>query len=144
MRWNDNKIIKSDEESLLGLNLETYDLLTSADFYACVKSLVGLFTDEYLDTLSIQIVQQLVSADLSSEQSIAVSMPLAKLVPILNISNSIFERNSMKNKLLNDVNLNLFCANVYEAFSVPKKSFMLFEDMADNSSCQNSMVNQVV
>ncbi len=98
--------------------METYDLLKSDDFYICVKSLVVLLTDEYLNTLTSQIVQQLVSEDLRSGMSITVSMPLAKLVPILNISNSVFERNSMKDKLLNDTKLNLFCANIYEAFSM--------------------------
>ena len=50
----------------------------------------------------------------------------------------------MKNKLLNELNLNVFCANVYEAFSVPKKPMMMFEDITDSRLCKNSMLNQVV
>lgn len=144
MLWNDNIQIKSDEETLLGLNLETYDLLTSADFEECVKSLVNLFTNEYLDALTGQLVQKLVPTDLESKQSISLTMPFAKLIPVLNVTNSIFEQNGIKNRMLNDENLNVLSANVYEAFSVAKKPMMLFEAPQTSPLCPNSMLNQVI
>lgn len=158
MVWNDNKQIKSDEEVLLGLNLETYDILASSDFQLTLNSLLQIFTNEYLNTLTSQIVQQLVSTEASqSGTMLNQSMPFARLIPILNTSSSVFEMNSLKNRMLNDATLNIFSENIYEAFSVPKKTMMLFENensmnasMYDKDSMngsiynKDSMLNQVI
>lgn len=148
MLWNENKQIRSDEEVLLSLNLETYDILTSQDFRTVLSSLVDMFANEYLNTLSAQIVQQLVSTEAAPKATmLSQSMAFARLIPILNTSNSIFEMNSMKNRMLNDSKLNIFSENIYEAFSVPKKPLMMFEEensMTGSIYNKDSILNQVL
>ena len=74
-------------------------------------------------------------------------MPFARLIPTLNISNSIFEQNSVKNKMLNDPSMAMFCANVYEAFSSVAKKISTLPKVIENEDnsviCKNSMLNQV-
>lgn len=141
--WNDNKKMRSDDDVLFSLNLETYDLLTSTDFKKCMQSLTKTLSNEFLNTLTSQLVQHLVDPsnlknNSEKDISIPVSMPFAKLVPILNKTNSVFELDSLRCKMLKDSNMNIFSANIYEGFSVPKKQKMVFDN--ENESMTNSIV----
>lgn len=115
-----NRIFKSDDEILFNLNLETYDILNCKDFYQCFKSLVNYFSNELLNSLTSSIITQLMQNEMNGTEKIEASLPYAKLIPVFdkyyltyNQPNSVVLKN-----MLNDINLCIFSANIYEAFSV--------------------------
>lgn len=110
---------KSEEETLASLNMETYDIISSADCRKTLSSLIELLIGEYFNHLTSVMVQQIMSADIDHSEKITISMPFAKMIPILNKLNMIesHHSNQLIDKLLDNACLNIFSANIYEAFS---------------------------
>lgn len=141
---NDNRRIRSDEEVLKILNLETYDIMTSDDFQLCLDSLVKLMSDQFLDNLASSLVNQLISSNNEiTEKSISIKLPFARLIPILNKSNLIFETNMIKNRILNNKFLNRFSENIYESYSISNREVSNDQNYMNASYNEDSMVNQV-
>lgn len=91
---------KTDDEILNQLNLETFDLINSPDFQLTLKSLIDYLTNEFLNNLAGIMVQQIVSS--IDAEKITISLPYAKLIPILDKSQFLFDTNS---SILNVYNL---------------------------------------
>lgn len=141
---NDKRRIRSDEEVLKTLNLETYDIMTSSDFQFCLDSLVKLMSDQFLESLSSSLVQQLVCNNVSeiAEKPIFIKLPFARVIPIMNKSNLILETNMIKNRILNNKLLNRFSENIYESYSIANREISQ-QNYMNASYNEDSMVNQV-
>ncbi|CAF1079185.1 unnamed protein product [Brachionus calyciflorus] len=101
----------NDEGILLdNLNNETFDLVQSDDFIQTFCSIFDSYKNEFLNNLSSLILKQKI--DKNESEKISLSLPLAKLIPILNQMKLTCDFNILENNL----KLNIFSSNIYEAF----------------------------
>lgn len=109
---------KTDEETLNELNQETLEILNCSDFDLCLKSLVKFLLNELFNQLTSEMIKEIFSAEVNHTEKITISLPFAKLIPIMDRSQIIYEfDNEVLYKMLEDLKLNIFSANIYEAFS---------------------------
>lgn len=90
---------KTDQEVLKQLNLETLDLINSGDFDFTLNSLIDCLKNEFLNNLTSIMVQQIVLSEQKSDK-IRLSLPLAKLIPILDKCDFLFD-STKSSSLLN-------------------------------------------
>lgn len=114
-----NPIIDQFEENLLtDLNNETLDLILCEDFKQTFRSIFDAVKNDLLNNLSSLMLAQILQKE--TTEKIAISLPFAKLIPILNQIKLPFN----KNLIIDNVKLNIFSANIYEAFSfLPDENF---------------------
>jgi peroxin-3 len=113
---------KSDEEVLNEMNQETCEILKSSDFNLCLKSLVKFLLNELFNQLTSEMIKEIFSSEVNHNEKITISLPFAKLIPILDRSQVIYEYdNEVLYRMLDDLKLNIFGANIYEAFSSTAK-----------------------
>jgi len=93
------------------------------------------FSNELLNNLNSSMVSQLVQTDMNKPEKIEVSLPFARLIPILERAHSIYETDaSILNNMLNNINLGLLSANIYEAFSIKhSKTSSLYDELKSTS-----------
>ena len=83
----------NEQECLHNLNSETLELIGSGDFELTLKSMLDMLGDELLDNVATQLVEHQVSMQQQQQtqqqqgcESIAMSLPFAKLIPIVDAS----------------------------------------------------------
>lgn len=114
-----NLITDQFEDNILSdLNNETLDLILSEDFKQTFKSLFDEMKNDLLNKISSLMLDQILEKE--SGNKITISLPFARIIPILNQIQLPFN----KNIVAENFKLNIFSANIYEAFSyVPEESF---------------------
>ncbi|RNA13902.1 peroxisomal biogenesis factor 3 [Brachionus plicatilis] len=114
-----NPMVDHVEENILSdLNNETLDLILCEDFKQTFRTIFDDLKNDLLNNLSSLMLTQILKRE--SPEKISISLPFAKLIPILNQIKLPLN----KNIIIDNISLNIFSANIYEAFSYfPEESF---------------------